>query len=354
MQLRNTASPLQVPQGSILGPLLFSIFKNDLLQHVRHSLTVLFADDTKCLSPISYILDCQLLQSNLDQLSTWNSDWRLLFNELKCSLLSFASGSSRNISNLFPYYINNCEVVACSYHKDLGITMSHDLPWSKHISRITCNASRILGFLRRSFSATNNTITRKHLYISLVHSRLLYGSQIWKPALNKDIKSLEPIQRRATKLILNDNSLDYKSRLLKLHLLPLMMTLELQDIYFFFISLVQSRLQCGSFDILQCISFSTNPTKSGSHRKLIQPIVKSTRHKNFYFSRLPLLWNSLPPIDLDSSYDTIKRKLKDIFWLSFVHKFDSENPCTVGAKKTFPFCNRSTVVLRPYHGYTTV
>ena len=108
------------------------------LQYVRHSLILLFADDTKCLSPISSILDCQLLQSDLDQLSTWSSDWSLLFNESKCSLISFTSGSSRNASSLLPYYINNCEVVACSYHKDLGITMSHDLSWSKHITQITC------------------------------------------------------------------------------------------------------------------------------------------------------------------------------------------------------------------------
>ena len=78
--------------------------------------------------------------------------------------------------------------------------MSHDLSWSKHISQITCNAYRILGLLRRSFSAINNIITRKRLYISLVRSQLLYGSQIWKPALIKDIKSLEQIQRRATKI----------------------------------------------------------------------------------------------------------------------------------------------------------
>ena len=164
-----------VPQGSILGPLLFI---NDLPQYVRHSLTLLFADDTKCLSPISSILDCQLLQSDLDQLSTWSPEWRLLFNGSKCSLLSFTSGSSRNTSNLFPYYINNHEVVECSYHKDLGITMSHYLSWSKHTTQITCNAYRILGLLRRSFSAINNTATKKRLYISLVRSQLLYGSQI--------------------------------------------------------------------------------------------------------------------------------------------------------------------------------
>ena len=303
-----------------------------------------------------FILDCQLLQSDLDQLSTWSSEWRLLFNELKCSLLSFTSGSSRNTSNLFPYCINNCEVVACSYHNDLGITMSHDLYGSKHITQITCNAYRILGLLRRSFSAINNIITRKLLYISLVRSQLLYGSQIWKPALIKDIKSLEQIQRRATKFVLNDNSLDYKSRLMKLHLLPLIMTLELQDIFFFVRSLKQSRLQCSSFDILQYISFSTNPTRSGSHRKLIQPIVKTTRHKNFYFSRLPLLWTSLPPIDLNSSYDTIKRKTSfgSPLFITSTAKFHVHTISAVHAanvllfpSRTFKLSNKHVQVLQP-------
>ena len=106
-------------------------------------------------------------------------------------------------SNLFPYYINNCEIISRTHHKDLGITMSYDLSWSKHIAQISSKAYRILGLLRRTFSATNSTTTRKSLYISLVRSQLLYASQIWRPVLIKDIKRLEQIQHRATKFILN-------------------------------------------------------------------------------------------------------------------------------------------------------
>ena len=237
-----------VPQGSILGPLLFLLFINDLPQYVLHSIPLLFADDTKCLSPISSPLDCQLLQSDLDKLSNWSFEWRLLFNESKCTLLSFSSNDYSS-PNIFPYYINNCEITSCTHHKDLGITMSCDLSWSMHIAQISSKAYRILGLLRRTFSATNSITTRKSLYISLVRSQLLYGSQIWRPVLIKDIKSLEQIQRRATKFILNGHYTDYKSRLLKLHLLPLMMTLELQDILFFVRSLKQSALNSSSFNI---------------------------------------------------------------------------------------------------------
>ena len=104
---------------------------------------------------------------------------------------------------------------------------SRHLSWSKHTAQISSEAHRILGLLHRTFSATNSISTRKTSYISLVRSQLLYGSQIWRPALIKDIKILEQIQRRATKFILNGHYTDYKSWLLKLHLLPLIMTLEL-------------------------------------------------------------------------------------------------------------------------------
>ena len=288
---------------------------------------LLFADDTKCLSPISSPLDCQLLQSDLDKLSNWSFEWRLLFNESKCTLLSFSSNDYSS-PNIFPYYINNCEITSCTHHKDLGITMSCDLSWSMHIAQISSKAYRILGLLRRTFSATNSITTRKSLYISLVRSQLLYGSQIWRPVLIKDIKSLEQIQRRATKFILNGHYTDYKSRLLKLHLLPLMMTLELQDILFFVRSLKQSALNSSSFNISQYTSFSSNATRSGSHNKLIQPLVKTNRFKNFYFNRLPHLWNALPPIDLQLSYESIKIKLTALLWNSFVQNFDSNNPCS--------------------------
>ena len=104
-----------------------------------------------------------------------------------------------------------------------------DLSWSNHLTHITNKAYKKLGLLLRSLCYNNSTSTKKRLYVSLIRSQLLYCSQIWHPYLRKDIKLY--VQRRATKFILNDYSSDYKSRLLKVNLLPLTMLYEFYDNY---------------------------------------------------------------------------------------------------------------------------
>ena len=143
----------------------------------------------------------------------------------------------------------------------------------------------------------------------------------------KDMNSLETVQRRATKFILNDYSSDYKSRLLSLHLLPLMMFYELQDLAFFVHSLKNPN---NSFDILSHVQFCNNrSTRSATFNKLkvCQPS-KSTHLNHFYFKRLVHLWNSLPPMDLNKSFDSIYLKIKSVFWTKFMESFDSSNLCT--------------------------
>ena len=184
-----------------------------------------------------------------------------------------------------------------------------------------------LGLLRRSFSAATSTSTKKSLYLSLVRSQLVYCSQVWRPHLVKDFKLLEDVQRRASKFILNDYTFDYKTRLLRLHLLPLPMILyKLNDICFFVKSIKQLS---SSFNILNYVSFSCNNTRSGSFLKLVQPLVLNNRHKHFYFTRIVRLWKSLPPIDVHSrSYGSIMASIKSILWDHFVSVFDPSNSCT--------------------------
>ena len=129
--------------------------------------------------------------------------------------------------------INGLPIAPRNQQTDLGILVSSDLSWSQHIDKITSRAYKMLGLLRRTFSSSCNITTKKRLYISLVRSQLLYGSQIWRPLLHKDINPIESVQRRATKYILNDYASDYRSRLVKLNVLPLSMLLELSDICFF-------------------------------------------------------------------------------------------------------------------------
>ena len=189
-----------VPQGSLLGPLLFLIYINDLPFSLKHSESFLFADDTKCLRPIRSPHDCIQLQSDLDALYSWSSDWKLMFNETKCSLLSIVSGHTSAEQRERQYFINERPISSSNQQKDLGIIiLSSNLSWSHHASKITSKAYKILGLLRCTFCSTNNVPTKKGLYISLVRSQLLYGSQIWRPLQLKDTKPIKSLQRRATK-----------------------------------------------------------------------------------------------------------------------------------------------------------
>ena len=128
-----------------------------------------------------------------------------------------------------------------------------------------------------------------------------------------------------TKFILNDYSLDYKSRLSSLHILPLMMAFEINDTIFFIRSL---KSPSTAFKINDYIQFCSSFTRSFTGHKLKHHLSHSNNSKHFYFNRLPHLWNSLPPIDLDLTIETIKRQLTRFFWSHFVHHFNPSNVCT--------------------------
>ena len=126
------------------------------------------------------------------------------------------------------YQIGNMEVKSTTSHRDLGINVTNSFSWSDHCNTILCQkAYRSLHLLRRTISGT-----KRRLYVSLVRSNLTYCSQLWRPYLLKDIQKIERVQRRATKYILNNYENDYKQRLIKLHLLPIMYFYELQDIMY--------------------------------------------------------------------------------------------------------------------------
>ena len=149
---------------------------------------------------------------------------------LNVCLLPIFSCVSAAEPNDYQYFINNLPISSSNQQKDHGIIISSDLSWTHPVSKITSKAYRMLGLLHRTFCSSNNTTTKKTLYISLVRSQFLYGSQIWRPLLLKDVNAIESLQRRATKYILNDYESDYRSRLIKLHILPLTMVLEVNDI----------------------------------------------------------------------------------------------------------------------------
>ena len=283
----------------------------------------LFADDTKCALPTASHIDSQHLQHDLDSLSSWSIKWNLPFNESKIKLLQFSANAT---GNEYHYSINGHDITPSTSHKDLGILFTNSLSWESHYSQIISRAYGQLSLLRRTFTLSNIS-ARNKLYLSLVRSQMSYCSPVWRPNQIKHIVLLERVQRRATKFILSNNTLDYKSRLMHIHLLPLMFWYELADIMLLVKCLKnpQSRL-----NLTQHIVFSSTNTRSATFLKLTSctRLRRTNLSRHFYFNRVCRLWNALPPIDLSLSLHTLKAKINQYLWSVFTDKFVTSIPCT--------------------------
>ena len=310
-----------VPQGSIMGPLLFLIYINDLPTSIHHSLCYLFADDTKLIKAISSFNDCLLLQEDISSVQAWCQKWNLPLNIRKCNALRFASKLNQDS---FQYLLDDTKIQLSKVQRDLGILVKDDLSWSDHYNHICSKAYRSLNLIRRSVTSSTPMKTKKQLYISLVRCHLCYCSQIWRPCLIKDIVNLERVQRKATKFILNDYTCNYKSRLDCLHMLPLTLWFELQDVMFL-IKCLQD--PSDSIGISKYVKFASSNTRAKTLNKLTHNITRTSKGRNFYFSRVVRLWNSLPShlTDLTLSFTSLKLRIQDFFWNHFQKFFNLDN-----------------------------
>lgn len=184
-----------VPQGSILGPLLFIIFINDIVSGLEVNY-LLYADDLKLYSEIQTIADCERLQKALESVSEWCISNCLPLNISKCNVMTF----SKKINYLhFEYVMDGIIIQRPNYIKDLGVTFDPKLNFIKHIELTISSACINLGFILRNSKGFTDMHTLRLLYISFVRSRLEYASIVWSPIYNNHIMDLEKIQRRFLK-----------------------------------------------------------------------------------------------------------------------------------------------------------
>jgi hypothetical protein len=192
-----------VPQGSVLGPLLFVIYISDLnsIIDVDH---VFFADDGKLYgNPSSQF---QSIQDSL-VISHWCRDWLIQLNIEKCEVLHLGKNNPHPA-----YVINNKNLKEVESHNDLGVIVNQNLSWSDHVCFITKRANRSSYLMFKVFRRLDFE-TFKKLYKVYIRPLLEYANLIWSPHLQRDIDTLERIQRRATKRVAGLRSIPYATRL---------------------------------------------------------------------------------------------------------------------------------------------
>jgi len=135
-----------VPQGTVLGPTLFSIYINDLPEAILHSSIKLFADDCILYKAIHTPADSELLQEDVCVLQDWQHKWLMRLNESKCFVMSISHPRRNKITS--SYKAHNHFLSCVEHYKYLGITIQSDLKWHKHIQLITSKANQTLALLK--------------------------------------------------------------------------------------------------------------------------------------------------------------------------------------------------------------
>ena len=186
-----------VPQGSILGPLLFLIYISDLPECINYASCRLFADDAKLLKSVITSNDCSQLQLDLTSLEQWCNTWRLNLNQHKCTHLRLSLSNQASLPQTAVCKVCGTTHESVTNQRDLGVIVTNNLSWSPHYGKRCQKACNALHLIKRSLPESAPVYLKKQLYISLVHSHLSYCPQVWKPWYVKDSLCLERIQRSA-------------------------------------------------------------------------------------------------------------------------------------------------------------
>lgn len=272
-----------VPQGSVLGPVLFLVYINDLVKDLE-SAASLFADDAKIYRTIKTQADIDALRRDMERLDSWSKKWLLSFNVEKCKTMHIGLHNQQA-----DYHLNQRLLQKTTQERDLGIIVSADLKSSIHVSRVAAKANSRLGIIKRNFTVLSKDILVP-LYLSLVRPILDYGAQAWSPYLLQDVRALERVQRRATKLVPELSHLPYEERCQQLGLQTLEDRRTRGDVIETF------KLLHGYEDIPFSRFFKlSNRNLRGHSLKLAKPDHWRSNLKGHWFAiRVIDKWNALP------------------------------------------------------------
>ena len=319
-----------VPQGSIIGPILFVLFINDLAEGLSSNTDLaLYADDTKIWRTIHSELDNEILQKDIDYLNNWATLNKMKFHPQKCKVISVASrpppllGILPNIQYFYSLGENLLDYADCE--RDLGIDINSKLNFSDHCERVLSKAKQQLGIVRRTCYFVNDIKRRRSLYLSLVRSKFEHCTPIWRPTGKTMLHRFESLQKFSIKWILSEEYISYNSNIMyiqkcrQVNLLPIRIHFTLNDLVLFH-KIVYEFIPVKFPSYLSFFNGITRLRSSHLDNLSIVSNLQSSRfnetylRKSFFF-RTHTEWNALPnEIRQITSPSSFKEAVKKHFW----------------------------------------
>ena len=298
-----------VIQGSCLGPVLFVLYVNSILQVLSHNVKCsLFADDVKLYTALKFEHDIENLQTSIDQIVSWSSKWQLPISVRKCSLL-ICGNSVRYNEDAF-CSINGTIINQVDEVKDLGVIVDSSLKFNSHINCMVAKAHARAHLIRKCFVSRNSNILMK-AFNAYVRPLLEYASPVWSPHYRYQIDKIEAVQRRFTKRLHGLNDLDYTTRLNLLGLSSLEKRRIIHDL------VLAYKIIFGLIDVQSSKYFSLRTTVStvtrGNQYKVVVNNCRVNTRKYYFSERIGPVWNSLPPSVVNfSNLSTFKRTVNNV------------------------------------------